>query len=199
MTTTMTQRDRAIALFLPAIMLILGFGIWLIWTGKYGEITKANKEMALAEEVAPTKDKLLQQQLRVMRAAKQAEEAVKSVAEARGKFLHTLRCTDPVHRAERIHTLTTLLSNQGLVVIEHTEADAGKDRLPTRLEAFAKKLPIASPPKLHRIKFLSRYPDACQLTASLSQDGAVAIPVGLTMKESTTDTDWHEWTLLVWV
>ena len=197
MNMTITQRDRRLAVFIPAILVVCGYFLWARFTGKFTALTRAEAEMAKVEAAAPSEDALLHQQLHVSQATQRTNAAAVTATEARERFLGTTAFADPSHRAARIHKLTTLLSEQGLVVIEHTDADAGKDRVPPSLDAFAKKLP--NPPKLHRIKFLSRYLDACQLTAALSRDTSVALPVGLTMKESGTDTDWHEWTLLVWV
>lgn len=193
------ERDRRLLYILPAVLILVLYVLYLSWNGKFTELRKAREETAKVEQAAPTPDVLRHQQLHVRQASADVEQANKLVETSRARFQESIRCADPVHRSERIHKLTMLLSSFGLVVIEHAEAENGKDNLPPSLTEFAKQLPIASPPKLHKIRFAARYPDARRLTEELSRDGSVAIPVGLTMKESPNETDWHEWLLLVWV
>jgi hypothetical protein len=69
-------------------------------------------------------------------------------------------------------------------------ADAVRKRLP---------LPHKDNLQLHRIRFHGRYHDVMQAASALSKEGAVAIPVSLTMNESHNYSEWHEWLMLVWV
>jgi hypothetical protein len=196
---TITNRDKRLLVFLPSLAVLVGYAVWFSTTGKHTALSGARTALERAEKAVPTDDRLLGQQMQLAMAEAEAGRALREAVEAKKRLMGHLACIDPDCRPERMHKLTSLLTRHGLTVIEHRDAEGGKDHIPPTSDALRKQLPLAATLQLHRIRFAARYRDVIRATTALAEEGAVAIPVSLTMKESPNQSEWHEWTMLVWV
>ena len=202
----MTQRDKVLALLLPALVVVAGYG-WFFSTPKMVELTRARKSREDAIAKAPgVKKEVAQTRVRVMQLTVELQQL-----EARKKTIllawesATGKCPVQQQRNERIEQLTGLLKRRGLSLVDDGEADAGKDgKLNPGLEALVKQMSETSPqhkPQLRRIHLKGRYLDLLGALEELAASKEVlAIPVGVSLKEDATlDNAVREWLLLVWI
>jgi hypothetical protein len=196
---TITERDKRLLVFLPGLAVLVGYAVWFSATGKHAALSGARTALERAEKAVPTEERLRGQQMQMAMASAEAGRAAREAAEAKNRLTVQLACMDPDCRHERMHKLTSLLTRYRLIVIEHRDAEGGKDHVPPTSDALRKQLPVAATLQLHKIRFAATYQDVMQAITALAKEGALAIPVSLTMKESPLNSEWHEWLMLVWL
>lgn len=197
---TLTNRDKRILIVLPALVMSLGYGTWFTVTGKQKNLTQLRVSAETAEKNKPSGEKLMASQHQLIAVTMESKQAAEKAARTRAELNRQMLCLDPNARADRLHRLTSLMTQYRLTILDH--AELGKDTaIPPSAQALKKQLPDARGDALclHKIRFAARYEDVCGATSALARDGSVAIPVSLAMKESHNFSAWHEWVILVWL
>src|SRR5262249_16758887 len=110
---------------------------------------------------------------------------------------------DPLRRHDRLQGVMSVLMRHGLRVVEDADATALRDvRISPAVDALIQQPPSFAKgpkPRVRQLRLQGRYPDVPVLPDELGRGDAVAIPVGLTMKEAPLTGDLREWVLLVWM
>jgi hypothetical protein len=199
----LTARDRLLAMLLPALLIIAGYG-WFWLSPTQSELARAVKARDAAEEAYPKLQQQVKQaqaQFRGLTAEVQRLEAEKQKALLAWQAAAG-RCADPHLRIERIERLNAVLSRRGLRLMEDAEADAKDGKVGAALDSLATQMAAlgAGPkPEVRRVRIVGRYVDVLAALEDLAKGDVVAIPVGLVMKEAGLTGETREWALMVWI
>ena len=198
----LSDRDKNLALVLPAIVVLVVYGVFFL-RGKLAEQSQAARQLEAARSAAPPPEALEEQGRQVDLLKKLRADLQTQMHDTKSRWQALVAaCTTPVGRNERVARLTRLMSDNKLDLLEDRNADTGQDvKLSPALERLTERmreLSAGQKPDLRRLRFHGRYSDVHQLLQELSQGDVVAIPVGLTMK-TNADRERREWTLLVWI
>jgi hypothetical protein len=200
----MTQRDKFLAMVLPAGLILLGYGGWYRFSTKSAELAATRKALDEAERTAPRPDllRLQERQLAIIPAEIDKWQGDLKLAFERWEAVAG-KCASAEERNERIERLTGLLNRHKITVVTDGEADPSKGgKLPQALENLAKQFAETAKnhkPQLRQLHLEGSYFDVHGVLQELVLGDVLAIPVGLTMKPSKESDAKLHWTLLVWI
>jgi hypothetical protein len=198
----LTERDKTLAMLLPAFAILLGYGLFVL-RGKAGDVKRTND--ALAKAKAPSAAEIGFQRAEAAQAMQETQGIEAKLAALQKKWSYeTAFCAAGTQSHDRVEKLTSLLKKHRLTPLENAEGDsANKDtKVSASLESMLKKIADQSAgqkPQLRRIRFYGRFVDVHDALEELAQGPVLAIPVGLSMKQASSESNLREWTLLVWL
>jgi hypothetical protein len=205
MNLKLTDRDKVLALFLPAILVVTGYAYRFGWP-RYSDLSKAQANQRNAEAQVPaTTVKLIQSRARLADLSREIQVAEAEQRRAHGAWLAaTGLCPEHLRRNERIEQLTSVLQRCNLRLIEDGEVDLSRDlKITPTLEFLAKQMSETTGPRkpqLRRLRLAGRYLDLLAALDDLAgRSDVLAIPVSVALKEGVPGTAVREWTLLVWI
>ena len=213
------SRDKLIMMLLPAVAIVLLY-CWLY--SEQGKLLEARKGLEKAKASAVSPQTLDGARARI--AALDQEQAKvrseKSALEKRWQAISSTRNRTAAERAAAFQRLSKLIWRGGLFTVEESSLEGSSAQIPASLDDMFRRL-VATPtgipkapgvpaevapapavdstPRLWKVRFLGRYRDVAAVLESLSEDGSPIIPVSITMSEAPLETDWRNWTLLVWM
>lgn len=198
----LSERDKLLALLLPAVVIALGYTLFVLRT-KVNEVTRAENALAEARSKAPSRDVILVQNAQLQKVTKEnAELKAKLDGLDRQWRYATAFCTGGGNRNERIEKLTALLNKYDLHAVEDAEAESGKESsVSAAIEKLAQRVTHGATnakPYVRRIRFQGTYADVHSVLDGLAQNDLLGVPVSLTMKQTDVPAR-HEWLLLLWI
>jgi hypothetical protein len=197
----LTERDKWIALVLPAALVALGYGFWYR-SAVHPEVLKAGQAhaAAVANQVSPASLARQRQQVEAARAKLKATEARKAdldrqAAELCGQW------TSSGRQLAADHELVTLFATHRLDLVDESVAK-GESRLPRSLSVALERLGWSSGKggQVRAFKLAGSYPQVLRAIQELAgRRECLAIPIGLSMAEADLSIHTREWMLLVWM
>ncbi|MGE3804510.1 MAG: hypothetical protein AB7K24_07545 [Gemmataceae bacterium] len=197
------NRDAWVKTLFPAIVVLLGYGLYFV---NYSRPAReaVEKDLRAATDKAPPANQLnvFNKELRELN--RQIKEIQANLDEARNAWQALLgRCADPTSRNQRLERITHLLDRHQLQFMDDSDVDVNKEKQALdHLEKMVSKMEEIAPgpkPRMRQIRFQGRYDKVQNLIEELGRGPVLALPVGISMKEATLNTDWREWTLIVWM
>lgn len=197
----MSSRDKALALVLPAVIVVGGYG-YFVFKNKLVEERELTKTVDKTRAAAPSQEQILLALGRAKHVQEENQGIQIEIDKTNARIQEVLaRLADPAQRNERIEKLTKLLAKYDLGPVDD-KADTARDtRLPKALETLAQRVAELSKkpqPHLLHLSFTGRYSDVYHVLNELSQGEVLAVPVSLSMK-TTEDPERRAWTVLLWI
>lgn len=214
----MSSRDKWIMMLLPAVAIVLLY-IWLY--SEQGNMFIARRELEKARAGAATPAQLAAARTRLA-GLQQDQVKVKAERKAlddRWTALGTTRNLSPAARAEAFQRLSRTIWKGGLFTVEEAPLEGNNTQIPASLDEMFKRLAnnnptggnapagnaaagnvaISSQQRLWKVRFLGRYKDVRAMLETLATEDTPIIPVSISMSQAPLETDWRNWTLLVWM
>ncbi|MBA4019317.1 MAG: hypothetical protein C0483_19295 [Pirellula sp.] len=213
-----SNRDRVLAMLLPAILIALGY---FLFFNEQKTLDEARAGLLSAQAAAVSPEAVGMQRMRLAEMQKEASDLKTATAllMERRKELASVGSISPVMRTQALRKLSGMLWERGLFPFEESALQGESTRLSPSFDGVLKTLagppagttvnPFSPPPvvssntsgeqRVWRIRFYGRYSDVLETLEALRDSGSPIIPISLTMSESRTETQWRSWTLLLWI
>jgi hypothetical protein len=210
----MSSRDKMLMMVMPSVGVLLLY-IWLYC--EQGKLMDARQALEKARTTAVTSEAVVGGRGRV--AALNQEQAKlraeRQLLESRWNTLALNRNRTPTARAEAFQRLSKLIWQGGLFTLEEAPQEGSNSQISASLDDMFKRLSANNPAgapgpaanatvstqqRLWKVRFLGRYKDVRALLETLAkEEDSPIIPVSITMSEAPLETDWRNWTLMVWM
>lgn len=214
-----SNRDRILAMLLPAILIGVGYFLFFNEQKTLDEV-RAGLQAAQVAAVGP--EAVGMQRMKLAELQKEADDlkAATTMLMERRKELANVGSISPVMRTQALRKLSGMLWERGLFPFEESSLQGEATRLSPSFDGVLKTLagppagtvvnPFSPPPvassasaggeqRVWRIRFYGRYADVLETLEALRDSDSPIIPISLTMSESRTETQWRSWTLLLWI
>jgi acyl-CoA thioesterase len=201
----LTNRDRVLVIFLPAMIVLLVYGVFhFMGPSRTQARLSVELDKLRTREPAPAQ---------VQQALMQAYQGEKQMTESRARLKSAedqwrQRTTPPTsgeRRPDRLSQLLAILKKRGVHVSDHAAASASggnEVRLSPTQEKLASQMVEQGgkqPPQVWRFQLVGTYTNILHTLRELSESEPLAIPLGLTMKSPEGTTSHRVWTLLLWI
>ena len=192
----LTERDRQLAILLPAMALIIGY-LMTVAAAPARRIKQLQQQIAQARQTAPGPFEIADYEQQTVRSA-QKLAAVEAESGKIRSALDALRRPSSGRAAEQV---AALLPRHRLALLEQScLAGAPKDAAPA-VQRMAAEFNLAAStdgPAFWRLKFVGAYGDVVEVLDELAAADYRVVPVNLTMADGSQPGS-KTWTLVLWM
>lgn len=199
----MTTRDRFLLLFLPGVVLALGYAAFFLG-GKNRALAKLEAAATSARARAVQPQVVQGKQVQLARTQKELSQLVALNKELTQTWQALVKpCQIHERRADRLTRLIDLLHKRGLEVTFHHKADGRQENELSMSEAQKKmekdiETKDKQKPQLWRVQVVGRFQDLTETLHEIGRYDTFAIPLGISMKQ-VEGSAYHSWDLLLWI
>jgi len=198
-----SNRDKILILFLPSLLVAVLYWQWIA-SPLGAEVTKASKELAALKSRPPAEPLIMMKTAQVSKLHEELAQCQKDKQQLEAQWQALAGINHGTgRRPDKIETLTAVLNQYGLIILEQAQAETSKDaNLPGGLNAVVQRLKdTAGPrkPEVWRYRVQGSYAGLLRVLHQLSSGEAAVVPLSVTMKETDLHSDVREWTLLLWI
>ncbi|MCE9608292.1 MAG: hypothetical protein K8U03_25685 [Planctomycetia bacterium] len=196
-----TPREQMLVMLLPALLVIGGY---VLGYSRDSELKAASKSLEALRPSAVSPMDVVAEKLKLENSQEKLDGVKKEKTEwdARWKSLGAMQITEPQLRTNALRQISKMLWDRGLYPFEESAATNSGDLPPSFQEALNRLNKDNTSPgttRLWKIRFYGRYADVLETLESLRDSGSSVIPVALSMSETSSETAWRSWTLLLWI